>query len=221
MHYSVNELFLTALRVFLEEAHDLDAIVLRRFLAELLEYALDMGDCLRLVVLNGNCRLCHTKDLLDDGCSHNDLLTFLEKGTEVGSKIRLALATIDNQHVALLSRRRGKFHVSRECGTTETYDTAHLDFVHDDLVVICEIRDESIGTVNAFCPLVAFHLDFNAGLHVACQILAGSDGLHCSGNRRMYICGNESARFSNRLSCKDLVANCNYWFGGSADMLRY
>ena len=53
MHYSVNELFLTALRVFLEEAHDLDAIVFRRFLAELLEYAPDMGDCLRLVVLNG------------------------------------------------------------------------------------------------------------------------------------------------------------------------
>ena len=34
----------------------------------------------------------------------------------------------------------------------------------------------------------------------------------------MDICGNESARFGNRLSRKDLVANCNYWFGGSADM---
>lgn len=111
--------------------------------------------------------------------------------------------------------------MSRECGTAETYDTAHLDFVHDDLVVISKIRNKSIGTVNAFRPLVAFHLNFNAGLHITCQILAGSDGLHCSGNRRMYICGNESSRFGNRLSRKDLVANCNYWFGGSADMLRY
>ena len=71
----------------------------------------------------------------------------------------------------------------RERSTAETDDTAHLDLVHDDLVVIGELRDKSIGTVNVFHPLVTLNLYFNAGLHVAGEVLARSDGLNCSGNR--------------------------------------
>ena len=70
--------------------------------------------------------------------------------------------------------------MSRECSSTETYDTTHLDFVHDDLVVISELCDESIGSVDSLCPLVSLNSDFDTSLHVACKVFARPYGLDCS-----------------------------------------
>ena len=221
MHDCVNELFLTAFRIFLKETEDLDSIELRRLGLESGQHLADMGDGLRLVVLDGNGSLVHSENLLDDSCSDDHLLPFLKKGAEVGCEIRLTLAAIDNQHLAFLARRRGKFHVGRECGSAKSDDAAELDLVHYHLVVICKIGDEGICSVDSLCPLVAFDLNLDAGLHIAGEILPRADGFHGSGNGRMYVCGNESARFGYRLSDLDLVPGSHNRLGRSSDMLGY
>ena len=183
MHDSVNQLFLTTFRIFFHEAENLDALEFGRGLLQIFDYFLNMLNRLRLVVFNRDGSLSHSEHLLDDGDAHYHLLSLFEKSTEVRSKVRLAFTTVYDKHIAFLSRRRRKLHVSREGSSTETDDAAHLDLVHDGLVVVSEFCNESVCTVNALYPLVAFHLYFNAGLHVAGEILARSDGLHCSENR--------------------------------------
>ena len=65
-----------------------------------------MFDGLRLVILYGYRSFGDSESLLDYGCTDNNLLPLLKKGTEVGSKVRLTFAAIDNQHLTCLARRR-------------------------------------------------------------------------------------------------------------------
>ena len=91
---------------------------------------------LRLVILDGDSGTCYAESLLDQRGSNNDLLPFLKKGTEVGREVRLALATVDDQHLALLSWRRGQFHVGREGRSAESDDSAETDLLDDGLAVL-------------------------------------------------------------------------------------
>ena len=91
---------------------------------------------LRLVVLDGYRGVRHAESLLDEGCADNDLLTLLQKRAEIGREVRLALAAVDYQHLALLSRRRGKFHVGREGRSAESDDSAETDLLDDGLAVL-------------------------------------------------------------------------------------
>ena len=95
-----------------------------------------MLDRLRLVVLDGDSGVCDAESLLDQSGSHNDLLPFLKKCTEVGCEVRLALAAVDDQHLALLSWRRGQFHVGREGRSAESHNSAETDLLDDGLAVL-------------------------------------------------------------------------------------
>ena len=75
---------------------------------------------------------------------------------------------VDEPSVVALDRRTdkmiavgGKAKMMYE-KTHETYDTTHLDFVHDDLVVISELCDESIGS--AAHRLTGFQIISDNGL---------------------------------------------------------
>ena len=130
---------------------------------------------LRLVVLDGDSGTCYAESLLDQRGSNNDLLSLLKKGTEVGCEVRLTFASVDDQHLALLSWRRGQFHVGREGRSAESDDSAETDLLDDGLAVLRDIGHQSLGAINALKPLVTFHSDLHIGLGVAGEILARAD----------------------------------------------
>ena len=136
VHHSVNQLFLTTFRIFLHQRKHHDAVELRGLTFQLRKHFLNMLDRLRLVVLYCDRGVCYAESLLDQRGSNNDLLSLLKKCTEVGREVRLALATVDYQHLALLSRRRGQFHVGREGRSAESDDSAETDLLDDGLAVL-------------------------------------------------------------------------------------
>ena len=111
--------------------------------------------------------------------------------------------------------------MSREGCTSQTHDSAHLDPVKDCLVVFRNLCDESVAEVYALGPLVTLDLDLDMGHVVSRQVLARSDGLHCSRYGRMYICRNETCRLGDHLAGLHLVADCDNRICRSTKMLSY
>ena len=72
--------------------------------------------------------------------------------------------------------------MGRERGAAESYDSAEPDLIHDQLVVIREIGNKSVGSIDSLCPLVTLDLNLDAGLPVAGKVLARGNGLDSSGN---------------------------------------
>ena len=219
VHDGVDELLLTALRVTHLHGHDLDAVVLRGKLLQLGDDLVDVGDGFGLVLLDGDGAGHVAEDLLEDGGADDDLLALLEEDAEVGGEVRLAFAAVDDQALALGSRRRGELDMGRERCAAETDDAAELDFLEQGFVVVRNLGDERIGLVDAFHPFVAFTGDFDGHDRVAGEVGARGDGLHRTGDGGMDIGGNESAGLGDRLADLDLVTDGDEGLGRGSDVL--
>ena len=216
MHDRVDELLFTALRIHHLHDHDLDALV-----AQFPYHVLDVGDGLGLVLLDGDGAGDIAHDLPEDGGAHDHLLALLQKGAEVGSQVRFALAAVDDDALALGARRRRELDMRREGRTTQAHDAAETDLVQDGLVVGRDLGNERVGRVDAFEPLVAFHGDFDAGLGVARQVLAGADGLDRPGDGRVDERGHEAAGFGDHLAHLHLVPHGDDGLRRRADVLGH
>ena len=120
----VNQLFLTALRIFEFQRHDLNAQRGVRQLGHVRNRIL-------LVVLNTDDGAVYAQRFLQNLNTDDDLLTVLQHQLMVTGQVRLALHTVHNQHFCLLARRRQQFDMGRETSTTQTDDTGCSDLVDD------------------------------------------------------------------------------------------
>ena len=141
-----------------------------------------MLDSLQLIVLDSYRGLGDTESFLDDGGTDNYLLSLLEEGTEVGCEVRLALATVDNQHLTDLSRRRAKLDMGREGGSSKSDHTAELDLFDNSLGIIGNISNESVTAVDILHPFVSLDSDLDDHLVIAGKILSRTYRLDCSGD---------------------------------------
>ena len=173
---------MSCFRILLHQRHHFDARIAVRFRLELFQEAFDVGDSLRLVVLDCNRGLPYSERALDDGCSDDDLLTLFQKCPEVGGEVWLTLATVDYQHLAFLAGRRREFHVRRESGTSQTDDSAKLDLFDYRFRILRDGGDDSLGAIDCLKPLVTLDGDFDIGLEIAGKILPRSYGLDSTGD---------------------------------------
>ena len=180
-----------------------------------------MLDGLGLVVLDANHRLVHMQHLLQDGGTHHHLLALFQEGTEVGGKVRLALATVDDEHFAGLARRRGQFYMRREGGTAQAHDTGQADFLQHGLVVVIKGGHQGVGRIDALHPLVPLDGNLNANLRIAGQVFARPDGLHRTRHGRMDERRYEPAGFGHRLSHLHLVADRHEGLRRRTDVLGH
>ena len=93
------------------------------------------------------------------------------------------------------------------------------DLLDYQLRILWDIRHERVRTVDTLGPLVSFDFDFNVGLHVAGQVLAGPDGLDRPAYGRMDECRHEAAGFGDRLADLYLVPDSHHGLRGSAYVL--
>ena len=134
-HHSVDELFLSALRVFFLERHHFDAVIAFCSFLKSSKGLIHHPYCLRLVLLDSDDCAASAEDLLHDCRADDDFLAPFEHDAVVGSKVRLALCAIENQALSLLARRRAELHVCREGRTAESDDSVQFYLVENRLVV--------------------------------------------------------------------------------------
>ena len=180
-----------------------------------------MGNGFRLVLLDGDGAGNPAHSLLQQGGAHHHLLAFLQQGAEVGGKVRLAFAAVDDYALALGARRRRKLHVRGEGGTTQAHYTTELDLLYDGLGVFRDGGDEGVGGIDAFQPLIAFHSNFDVGAGAAGQIGPGGDGFHRTRHGRMDERTHETARLGNHLTHLHFVAHGHTGHGRGADVLGH
>ena len=221
MHHGIDQLFLSSFRIFLHKRKHFDSLVFPTLGLEGRNYSGNMLYRLGFVVFDGYGSLVHSQSLHQQRGSHDHLLPFLQKGTEVRSKVRLALATVDDQHLALLPRRKAELHVSRESGPAETDDSTQFDLLYDCLRVFRNISHEGVGQVDTFLPLVSFNFDFNYCLDVAGQILARADALYGTGYRGMDVGRHKGTGFSNHITGFHLVTRSHHRLCRSTYMLSH
>ena len=221
MHYRIDELFLASFRILLHEGHNLDAGIVRAIGLEGFDNLGNMLYRLGLVVFDGYRGLVDSKSLLDQGGPDNHLLAFLQQRTEIGGEIRLALASVDDQHLTLLPGRRAKLDMGRESGTAQSDDSAELYLLYNRLRIVRDGSDEVIGTVDVLHPFVTFDSDFHADLVVSRKVLAGADRLDGSGNGRMDESRHETTGLCNHLAGLDLVTDGDHRLGRSSNVLGH
>ena len=214
VHHGLNELLLTALRILLLESEHLDSLV-----GELGEGLAHGLDGLGLVLLDADHGAAASEHLLHDGCADDDLLRALEHDAEVAGEIGLALRAVQDQALSFAAGSGIEFHVCRESGSAESDHSAGLDTIEDGCAVFGDFCYEGVGKIHSFHPLVAFHGDFDMHHIVACEVLAGCDGLHGAGCGGMHECGDESAGFGDDLPCLHLVTYGHYGFRRRSQML--
>ena len=64
--------------------------------------------------------------------------------------------------------------MSRECRSSETYDTAHLDLLKNSLVVLRNRCHKRVSKVYTFYPLVSLHINLDVCHIVTGEVLARS-----------------------------------------------
>ena len=121
---SIDELFLTALRVFEFERNNIDAQFAVRQLGHVL-------DGIFLVVLDADDSTVHTKGTFENLDTDDDLFAMLHHELVVTGEVRFALYAVDDEHFGFLTRRGKELDVCRETSATETYDTCSRDLVDD------------------------------------------------------------------------------------------
>ena len=183
MHHGIDELFLTALRIFLLQNHHTDSVISLRVCLKFRNGSLHRSDGLRLVLLDSDYGRTSAEHIFHYCSTDHNLLAAFDHYPVVGSQIRLTLRTVENQALGLLARRRAKFHVCRESRSTEPDDTVQLDLVENCLCVLRYFSDKGVRKVDSLCPLITFNLDFHMGDVPACKVLARADGLDRTGNR--------------------------------------
>ena len=184
LHHGCDELFFTALRVFLLQNLNPDTCIVGGLGLESIEGCGHSLDGLRLIVLYAHhCRTA-SEYLLHKSGSDEDFLTSLNHYAVVGSEVRLALRSVEYEAVGLLARRRTEFHVSRESRSAKAHDSVGFDTVYYKRGVgrdVCHYVRGNVYTVGPYFFLC--HSNFNMIHPIACQILTGSYGFHDSGCR--------------------------------------
>ena len=170
----VNQLLLTTLRIALLQGHYLDVVCCAsEYLGTLLGQQFDSG---HLVGLDTDIAGCHLGTLHEEFKTYQYLVGMLHHQTEVGGDIGLALYGIDDDALSLCRGRRTELDKGGETSTTHTYDTCHLDALHDFLgsqlgMVLHQFQ--LVGTVDALFPLVTLDIDDDDGLAITGSIDSG------------------------------------------------
>ena len=216
VHHCIYELLFTALRIHHLHHHHLYSGV-----AELCDDLTDMGNCLRLVFLDGDGAGNAAHDFCQNGGANHHLLTFFKQCAEVGGKVRLTFAAVYDNSLAFGARRRRKLHVCGEGGTTKAHYATLTDFLNDSLVVFGNLCDKGVGGVDAFGPLISLDGNFNVRYGTACKVRARADGLYRTGNGGVDVGAHEPAGLGDHLTHFHLVSHCHAGHGRSADVLGY
>ena len=121
---SVDELLLTALRIFLLQRNHL---YLRIGGGGQPTHGLYGG---WLIVLYADIAFCHAQGLHHDTGAQQDLFGMLDHQAVVGGQVRLALGSVYNQEFGLLSRRGRQLDMGREGSTAHTHYAAIGDSLY-------------------------------------------------------------------------------------------
>ena len=216
MHHRIDELLFTALGIHHLHDHDLDA-----FEAQPGDDLTNVGDGFGLVFLNGDGAGNIAHHLAEDGGTHDHLLTLFQEGAEVGGEVRFAFAAVDDDTLALGSRRRAQFHVRRERGAAQADDTALTDLLDDGFAVLGNLGHQGVAAVDGLQPLVAFHGNLDVGGHTAGQVGPGGDGLDGTADGRVDVGTHEAAGLGDDLAHFHLVTHGHDRHGGRADVLGH
>ena len=211
----IHQLLLTSLRVLLSQRYNLDTGVISSLFLE--EF-----DGSRLVVLDTDVALLYLCRLHQKVQANENLIGMLHHQAIVGSDIRLALYTVDDDTLCLGSRRRTKLDEGRETGTTHTSDTCHLDTVYNlfwSQLSMSLKRLEFIRAVDTLLPLIAFYINNDARLAITSSINRCIYLEHGSRNGTVNRSTHKTTSLSDECTHLHLVALGNYRLGRSTDVL--
>ena len=90
-----------------------------------------VGDCVGLVVFNADNGFVYVYGFHQQCDAYQYLFAFFHHQGMVGGKIRFAFDGIDDDDLGLASGRRHQFHLCREGGSPQTYDTGCCNLVDD------------------------------------------------------------------------------------------
>ena len=135
-------------------------------------------------------------------------------------QVRLALYTVDNQHLGFLARRRHQFDVCREACATQTYDAGVLNLFDDIFRLKRALVDKCLRAVDARQPLVAFHIDEDSRSRytLTVQHVVNLDDL--AAHRRMNGCAHEASRLGEQCSHLHLVTYSHHGLSRRTNVLR-
>ena len=217
---SIDELFLTALRVALLQGDDLYLIIrVAKALGTLLG---EQGDGGGLVGLDADVAAVDLGGLHQQFQSYEYLVGLLHHQPVVGCDVGLALYGIDDDALSLGCRRRGQFDECGEAGTAHTGDACHLDAL--DNLFGCQFGMTVYGlqllrTVDALLPFVALNVDDDGRLAVARSIDDGVNLDHRAADRRIDGGRHKAAGLGYERTHLDVVALLDNGLGGGSYML--
>ena len=186
---SVNELFLTSLRIFEFERQHFDAEAgVREFL--------HMLNRIFLIIFNADDGALYTECFFENLNTDHDFFSVLEHQLMVAGEVRFALYTVDNQHFRFLSRRRKQLDVCGETCATQTYDTRSRNLVDDGFGVQCTLPCQIRCTVDFRNPLVALYIDEDGLSGCTPSVCPITNLGNRSTNRRTNVRTHETTGFS-------------------------
>ena len=167
MHHGLDKLLFTSLRIFLFEREHLYALI--RKLGKSFAHCLN---CFRFVFLDAYDGAHVPEHLLHQSGPDDDLLGALQHDAEVACEIRLALCSVQNQAFRLASGSGIEFYVRGEGCAAKANNAARLDAVEDELPVIGNIRNKSIGKIDTIHPFISLYGNLDMGNVIACEVFA-------------------------------------------------
>ena len=138
----------------------------------------------------------------------------------VGSQIRFAFHTVDNQEVSLLAVGNRQFDVSGERCAAHTHNASVFNLADDVFGVVFDFGHKRVRAVDGLEPFVAFNVDIDGGFLESSHVNGQIHLRHRSRNRRVDVGRNKAVGLANQLAHFHLVALLNNGVGGRANVLR-
>ena len=179
--HSIDELFLTSLRITLLQGNNFNLIL--RAIELLGTFLCEQFDGSGLIGLDANITLRHLGALHQELEAYENLVGMLHHQAIVGSDIGLTLYGVDDDTLGLSRRRRGELDKRGETGATHTNDTSVLDTIDNFLggeLRMSRHEFELIRAIDLIFPFIAIHSNIDSGLAIACGIDSGIDLGHCT-----------------------------------------